>query len=99
MKVFSILAILMITGCASNGPETPLTYFHPDMIDQDIPRLTKRIGELESRRVTLLIELGDKVSPGNHLQSRINTHSHLRHAEWELEQDIRSLKQLRGPQE
>ena len=94
MKKFAILIALLVSGCASNGPETPLTYWHPDTIDQDIPQLCKHIGELETVRAELLAVLGDKVNSGNHIQSRIKTHSHLRHAEWQLEQDIEKLKEI-----
>ena len=95
MKTFAILITLLVSGCASDGPETPLTYWHPDTINRDIPRLNRSIAELEAERGALLDELGDKVDSGEFLQSRINTHSHLRHAEWELEQEIKKLKQLR----
>jgi hypothetical protein len=57
MKRVAILTALFIAGCASDGPETPLTYYHPDTIDQDIPRLTKRIGDLESQRAVLHAEV------------------------------------------
>jgi hypothetical protein len=94
MKKFVILIALLVSGCASNGPETPLTYWHPDTIDQDIPQLCKHIGELETVRAGLLAELGYKVNSENYIQSRIKTHSYLRHAEWELEQDIEKMKRI-----
>ena len=95
MKKLAILIVLLVAGCASDGPKTPLTYWHPDTIDQDIPILNKRIGELESERSALLAELGDKASKEDSIQSRINTHTCLRRAEWELEQEVNKLKQLR----
>ena len=95
MKRLAILIVLLIAGCASNGPKTPLTYWHPDTIDQDIPRLNRRISELEAERSVLLAELGDKASKAESIQSRVNTHAYLRRAEWELEQEVNKLKQLR----
>ena len=95
MKILGILIILLIAGCAHDGPKIPLTYYHPDTIDQDIPRLNMRISELEAERSALLAELGDKVSKDESIQTRVNTHAYLRRAEWELEQEVNKLKQLR----
>ena len=95
MKRLAILIVLLIAGCSSNGPKTPLTYWHPDTIDQDIPRLNRRISELEAERSALLAELGDNVSKKESIQGRINTHTYLRRAEWELEQEVNKLKLLR----
>ena len=95
MKRLAIPLVLLIAGCASDGPKVPLTYYHPDTIDQDIPRLTRHISELEAERSALLAELGDTVSKDESIQSRINTHTYLRQAEWELEQEVSKLKQLR----
>ena len=95
MKRLGILLVLLITGCAHDGPKMPLTYYHPDTIDQDIPRLNKRISELDAERSALLAELGDKASKEDSIQSRVNTHAYLRRAEWELEQEVNKLKQLR----
>lgn len=95
MKILGILIILLIAGCASDGPDTPLTYWHPDQIDEDIPRLTKHISELDAERSALLIELGDKANEKQSISSRINTHAYLRRAEWELEKEVNQLKQQR----
>jgi len=95
MKILGILIILLIAGCASDGPETPLTYWHPDHVDQDIPKLTKHISELETERSALLTELGNKVNKEKSIQGRIDIHSYLRQAEWELEKKVNQLKKLR----
>lgn len=75
MKRLAILSALLIAGCTSNGPETPLTYYHPDTIDQDIPRLSKRIGELESERASLhavVTKRNQKLDePNDHVAPRV----------------------------
>jgi hypothetical protein len=90
-----MLTTVLIAGCAHEGPEIPLTYWHPTTVNETIPKLSKRIGELESERTALLAELGDKVNQVEYINSRFRMHRNLLHAEWELEQEIEKLKKLR----